>query len=382
VNSSQLSRRSLLLASAGVLACRQQKAIGFRGSCFVANQESRSITVVDLNRFRVRKGIALDAAPASVLAHSGRGKVFVLAPEAGTVYEIDAASLAVTRRARAGNLAAGMQFSTTSDALWVLYRDPAALVEFPLDSLRPNRRIRLSAPASNFDVSRDNQAAVISPQDGSIVLASLSRGTIDKTIMTGTEPSLIKYRWDAKHVLVGSGPDRSVTIYDVPTGRVVVRLPLPLEPKNFCVSADNGQLFVSGDGMDAVVIIFPSSTEVDQTILAGHAPGAMAVTKGVPTPPPYLLVANPDSDKVTVFDIDTRELVAVVQVGRGPRSIHMTPDDEYALVLNQESGDMAVIRTRSLVSPDGSARRYKAAPLFTLIPVGEKPVGAAVVAFG
>jgi YVTN family beta-propeller protein len=93
-------------------------------------------------------------------------------------------------------------------------------------------------------------------------------------------------------------------------------------------------------------------------------------------------VANPDSDKVTVFDIDTRELVAVVQVGRGPRSIHMTPDDEYALVLNQESGDMAVIRTRSLVSPDGSARRYKAAPLFTLIPVGEKPVGAAVVAFG
>jgi YVTN family beta-propeller protein len=371
-----------LLASAGVLACSRQKATGFRGHCFVANRESRSIAVVDLNRFRVRKQIPLDAEPAAVLVHSSRGKVFVLAPEAGTVYEIDAYSLSVTRRARAGNQAAGMRFSSANDALWVLYGDPAALVEFPLDSLRPSRRIRLAAPGSGFDVSRDNQAAVTSPRDGSVVLASLSRGAVDRTIAAGAEPSLVRYRWDGKHLLVGSGSDRSVTIYDVPSGRVVVRLPLPLEPRNFCFSADDGQLFVSGDGMDAVVIIFPSSTEVDQTILAGHAPGAMAVTKGILKLPPYLLVANPESDKVTVLDIDTRALVAVVQVGRGPRTICMTPDDEYALVLNRESGDLAVIRTRSLTGPDGFTRPNRLAPLFTLIPVGQKPVSAAVLGFG
>ena len=356
--------------------------MGFHGYCFVANQGSRSIAVVDLNRFRVRSQISLDAAPAAVLVHPNRGKVFVLAPEAGTVYEIDAASLAVTRRARAGNQAASMQMSSTKDALWVLYRDPAALVELPLDSLRANRRIRLSSPGIGFDVSRDNQAAVVSPQDGSIVLVSLSLGAIDRTIASRAVPSLARYRWDGKQLLVGSGPDRSVTIFDVSTGKVVVRLPLPLEPRNFCFSADDGQLFVSGEGMDGVVIIFPSSTEVEQSVLVGHAPGAMAVTKGVPNPPPYLLVANPESDKVTVLDIDTRELVAVVQVGRGPRSICMTPDDEYALVLNQESGDLAMIRTRSLITPDGYTRRNRSAPLFTLIPVGEKPVSAAVMGLG
>ena len=379
MNPSHLSRRSLLLASAGVLACSRQKASGFHGYCFVANQESRSVAVVDLNRFHVRKQIPLDARPAAVLAHSSQRRVFVLTPETGTVYEIDASSLAVTRRARAGNRAAGMLLSSGKDALWVLYRDPPALVELPLDSFRPNRRIRLSSPGICFDVGRDNQAAVICPQDGSIVLASLSRGTIDRTIVTRSEPSLVRYRWDARHVLVGSGSDRSVTIFDVPTGKVVVRLPLPLEPKNFCFSADDGQLFVSGEGMDAVVIIFPSSTEVEQTLLAGHAPGAMAVTKGDPKPPPYLLVANPESDKVTVLNIDTRDLVAVVQVGRGPRFIRMTPDDEYALVLNRESGDLAMIRIRSLMTPDGSTRFYRSAPLFTMIPVGEKPVSAAVV---
>jgi DNA-binding beta-propeller fold protein YncE len=371
-----------LLASAGVLACSRRKASGFHGYCFVANQESRSVAVVDLNRFRVRKQIPLDAAPSAILAQSIQGKVFVLAPDTGTVYEIDAFSLALTRRARAGNQAVAMQLSSGKDALWVLYRDPPALVELPLDTLRPNRRIRLSTPGICFDVGRDNQAAVICPQDGSIVLASLSRGAIDRTIFARAAPSLVRYRWDARHLLVGSGSDRSVTIFDVPTGAVVVRLPLPLEPKNFCFSADDGQLFVSGDGMDAVVIIFPSSTEVEQTILAGHAPGVMAVTKGVAQPPPYLLVANPDSDKVTVFDIDTRDLVAVVQVGRGPGFIGMTPDDEYALVLNRESGDLAMIRPSSLRTPDGYTRRNRSAPLFTLIPVGEKPVSAVVVGLG
>jgi len=380
VPSFQLSRRSLLVASAGALGCGRQKAIGFRGYCFVANQESRSVTVIDLNRFRVRKQIPLDAAPSAVLAHPSNGKVFVLAPDAGTVYEIDGPSLAITRRAHAGNQASDMLLSSGADALWVLYRDPASLVELPLDSFRPNRRVRLPAPGTAVRLSRDNQAAIVSPDGGNIVLASLTRGAIDRTIDTTAEPSLLAYRWDGKQVLVGSTPDRSVTIYDVPTGRVVVRLPLPLEPRNFCSSADDGQLFVSGDGLDAVVIVFPSSTELDQTILAGHAPGAMAVTHSRTSL--YLLVTNPESGKVMIFDISTRGLVAAVQVGRGPRSIHVTPDDEYALVLNYDSGDVAVIRTRSITAPGAATNRlYRPAPLFDLIPVGQKPVSAAILAF-
>jgi DNA-binding beta-propeller fold protein YncE len=380
-----LSRRSLLLASAGLAACGREKAIGFHGQCFVANQQSRSVAVVDLNRFRLRKQIPLDAAPAAIVQHTQRRKVFVLAPDAGTISEIDAVTLSAERRAKAGNQAVAMRWSATRDALWVLYRDPASLVEFPLDSLKPARRIRLSSPAEAFDVSQDNQAAVISPQDGTILLASLTRGAIDRTIAVRAAPSLVYYRSDGRHVLTGSAADRSVTIFDVASGRVVVRLPLPLEPRNFCASADHGQLFVSGDGMDAVVIIFPYTTEIEQTVLAGHAPGVMATTGGPPdggsSVPPYLLVANPENDKVTVLRIDTRGLVAVVQVGRGPRTICMTPDDEYGLVLNYDSGDLAMIRTRALLTPDGYMRRSRSAPVFTMIPVGEKPIGAAVVGY-
>jgi DNA-binding beta-propeller fold protein YncE len=369
-----ISRRTLLLSPALALAaCRKPKATRFPGYCFVADQDGRSVAVVDLSSFRVRKQIHLDAAPTVVLRHPQRPVVFVLAPQNGTVYEIDAASLAAGRTARAGSQAVDMQVSPGGDALWVLYREPAALVEVPLNSLRPARRIRLAAPPDGFDLSSENRAAIASRQDRGIVMASLTSAAIERTIAAGAEPSIVRFQSDGKQLLAGSRPDRNVTIFDVATGRTVVRLPLPLEPRHFCFTPDGGQLFISGDGMDAVVIVYPQREEVAETILAGHAPGVMAITD---TSPSYLLVANPESSRITVFDVDMRKLVAVVQVGRRPGSILITPDNQYILVLNEQSGDLAVIRIFSLAA----RYRYKPAPLFTMIPVGEKPVGAAVVA--
>ena len=371
---SPISRRTLLLSPALALAaCRKPKATRFSGYCFVANQDGRSVAVVDLSSFRVRKQIHLDAAPTVVLRHPHNPTVFVLAPQGGTVYEIDAVSLEVRRTARAGSQAVDMQVSPRGDALWVLYRDPAALVEMPLGALRPARRIRLSAPPDGFDLSRENQAAIASRQDRRIVIASLTRAAIERTIAAGAEPSIVRFQSDGKQLIAGSRPERSVVILDVSTGKTVVRLPLPLEPRHFCFTPDGGQLFISGDGMDAVVIVYPYQTEVEETILAGHAPGVMAITD---TSPSYLLVANPESSGVMVFDVDTRMKVALIQVGRQPGSILVTPDNQYALVLNEESGDLAVIRIFSLAA----RYRYKPAPLFTMIPVGEKPVSAAVVA--
>ena len=66
----------------------------------------------------------------------------------------------------------------------------------------------------------------------------------------------------------------------------------------------------------------------------------------------------------------------VVDVGQEPRRIVMTPDDEYALVLNRRSGDISVIRRLSLTVAKPFRRPT---PIFTMIPVGEEPVAAAVV---
>jgi YVTN family beta-propeller protein len=383
VNPPLISRRALLVSSVAAAACTRPKAQRFFGYCFVANQDSRSIGVVDLTRFRTRRQIPLDAAPSQVLARPKTTSAYVLAPANGTIYEIEAGLLTITRRVRAGNTAVAMRLSRDGKALWVLYRDPAGLVEIPFETMRPGRRIRLSAPPVDFDLSREtDDACVVATTARTISVVSLAKSSLSRTIQAATEPCIARFRMDGTQLITGSQPDRSLTIYDVPTGKTVVHLPLSIAPREFCFTADGGHLYVSGDGMDAVVSVFPYRTEVWETLLAGHAPGAMAIAES-DRPPAYLLVANPDADRVTVLDVETGNLVALVQVGQEPRTIVITPDNEYALVLNEKSGDMAVIRIFSLggnqVGGD-RVKRYKSAPLFTMIPVGERPVSAAVVA--
>jgi YVTN family beta-propeller protein len=102
----------------------------------------------------------------------------------------------------------------------------------------------------------------------------------------------------------------------------------------------------------------------------------MAVTE---TSEPYLLVANPESGSVTALDVDTRMLVAVVQVGQASGEILLTPDRQYALTIDEQSGDLAVIRLSTF--NEAWVHRYKSAPLFTTVQVGDRPAGAVVVAF-
>jgi YVTN family beta-propeller protein len=370
--SARSSRRAFLASSAALLACGRHKATRYPGYCFVANHDARSIAVVDLSSFRHLRAIRLDAAPSVLLPHPRSPRVFALAQSPATVYEIDAATFAVTRQTRTGIQAAGMLLAG-SDVLWVLCREPAALVELPLDSLRPRRRIPLPDLPDDFDVN-GQRAAVVSRSSGTVVFASLTQAAVVRTVPVAREPSIVRFQQKGAQVIAGSPSDRSVSMLDATTGNLIVRLPIPLEPRYFCFSADEGQIFVSGPGRDAVVIVYPYQTEIGETILAGRAPAAMAVVGA--NGANYLLVTNPETNTVTALDVDTRRLAAVVTVGQGPRHILVTPDRQYALVLNEGSGDLAVIRIASL-----AAHRYKPTPLFTLIPVGERPVDAAIVNF-
>jgi YVTN family beta-propeller protein len=365
----QFSRRALLLAATAA-GCSRRKGRGFPGYAFVANAGSRTVAAVDLNSFVLAKQIGMESSPGAVLGNPLRAAAYVLMPENGTVCEIDAAKLAVSRKARLGGPAVSMRLTADGKSLWVL--QPRALVRLDGSRLRAVQTIRLPAVAGDFDLTADGRAAVSHPAEQHVALVRLDTEVTEHWIDAGCQPSMVRFQSDGKQVLAGSRTDRSLTIFDTASGRTAVRLPLPVEPTNACFDPAGGQMFVTGPGMDAVVIVYPYQTEVGETILAGRTPDGMAVS----TTPSYLFVANPQSGSITVLDIETRKLVAAVAVGQEPRHILITPDNRYALVLNWRSGNMAVIRISAF-----TARRHRTdpAPLFTIVPVGEQPVGGAVV---
>jgi len=171
-------------------------------------------------------------------------------------------------------------------------------------------------------------------------------------------------------MLAGSAA-RLASFVTVPEARTIAHLPLAIEPKRITSKPDGGELYLTGDGLDAVVVLYPYLGEVGETVLAGRRPAAMAA---VSTPDvDYLFVANPEAGNVTILDITTHKMVGAVPVGKDPSFVTITPDGQYALVLNRASGDMGVIRVKAVVR-----NRGKSAPLFTMIPVGSRPVAAAI----
>ena len=366
------TRRTWLLAAVSAASCGRSPGTGYHGYAFVANEEGRSIAAVDLNTFSVTKQIPLDDGPTAVLADPWHSSAYVFTPRSGKVHELDLASLAWKRTAKTGGPALSMRMAPDGKSLWVLARESRTLTQILLEDMGTAARIKLPADPADFDLSREGQAAVSFPAEGKIALVNLTSRRVEHLLGVGVGPETVRFRQgDQKHILVANRGDRTVSILDVAAGRAVVHLPLAIEPRNFCFKNNGGELYVTGPGLDAVVVIFPYETQVYETRLAGRSPGAMAVSDT----PEYLFVANTEAGNLTVLDVTTGKVVAVVAVGNEPTFIAITPDNRYALVVNRGSGDLAVIRIAAL----GNKRAKPApTPLFTMIRVGSKPVSAAV----
>jgi YVTN family beta-propeller protein len=353
-------------ATAGfTAACGRRKATGYPGFALVATAGTSSVAAVDLMSFRVTKTIPLRAAPAGIVAVDDRS--YILTPENGSVHIIDSRlELIASARVSDGVLSVKL----TSDGERLLALTLRELIVIDSTSLRVLQRLRLRARPFDWDVWRSDRVAISFMTEGTVELIDLGTGPRRHVRMPG-ETGAVRFRADGQVLLVANWHDRSLTAIDVATLQTIADLPLAMRPENLCFWG-TGQLFISGAGMDGIAIVYPYHTlQVDQTLLAGHEPGVMASSEA----PAYLFTASRAGSSVCIVSIDNRKAIGYVEVGEEPRFITVTPDNQYALILNRLSGDMAVIRIPSI-----RANRFKTgAALFDMVPVGEEPVAAAIV---
>lgn len=379
-----LSRRRWLAvtgATAATSACRRERKpgsnYGYRGFAFVANSEGKAVAAVDLTAFAVTRHIPLEADPVQMVDDPARPFVYAVTPGNGEIVEISVEKLAASRRVRLGAEPSHAKISSDGKYLWTLCRDTRQLVRVPVapaGSFKPDLRIPLPGNPTDFDLgpaedrSRNRVAVSLSGTRGQVALYDSETGKLISSISVNGTPGGVVFRKDGRQLLIANLSARQLLIADLATARPVAALPLAVRPDRLCAKEDGGQVFITGEGTDAVVTVYPFQTEVANTMLAGRNPGAMAVsaTWG------YLLVANPASGDVTIVNIANQRVLAAAPVGKGPDHIAVTPDGNYALVLNRDSGDMAVLHL--VIEP----RRTRSAAVAARIPVGSRPVGAVI----
>ncbi len=339
----------------------------------MANEEGRAIAAVDLALFAVTRYIRLDGAPTAIVADPSRQAAYALTPDNGLIHEIRADRLALGRTLRVARSAVSMRLSADSQWIYVLARDPRHLVAVSLKDFRVAWSASLGGDPFDFDIApTDSHAAVSYGKTGAIQLIDLVARRAAQPETITQEAGTLRFlgnREKVESLLVADVSGQMLQALQAPSGRLITKLPLAVRPEHFCFNADGGQLFITGDGMDAVVIVYPYYTpQIGETVLAGRSPGAMAASSTM------LFVANSKSGDISIFNIDSRRMVGVAPAGTNPSFVTVTPDDQYALVLNEDSGDMAVLWIPAL-----TRRHGRISPLFNMIPVGSKPVAAAVL---
>jgi hypothetical protein len=373
-----MTRRDCLILASTLIssACGRRKNRGYSGYALIATSGEKSLGVVDLQNFRPLKSIPLGAPPTAVVPARAISGSYVLTPSTDSVHLIDG-NLRVAISRRFGGQLSEIRLAPDGTLLAIASGSRELIVADPA-SLRVARRIKLAATPSHFDASEIGHVAISSGKGGVVELFHLATGQRHQ-IQRGGALGGVRFRKDGRLLLVSDLEANSILALDVPSLQVVAELPLAMRPDNLCFNADQGQLFVSGRGMDGIAIVFPYDVlKVEQTVLAGRDPGVMACS----ATPSYLFVASASGSDVCVMNIDARKVIGLVEVGGRPTYITITPGDQFALVISANSNDMAVIRIPGVLanqSDPNKLRTKTGAALFTVVPVGSKPVHAAVI---
>jgi YVTN family beta-propeller protein len=360
-----ISRRAFFAvpAAAAFSACSQNKA-AFSGYAFIANQDGGAITAIDLGVMAVVKHISVEGAPTQMVSAPSKA-VYALSPATGSLYEIETETLKTARRVDVGP-ADAMYLSGDESHLYVLSRSKQTLYAVQLNEMRLAWRIEFPEVPVDFALSPDGTTAAVSSAT-TLRLVSLTARSLG-TPLGRSNYGKIRFLKDGERLVAADLDHQQISVYRTHNPRLVAHLPIAVRPEHLCFNSDGGQLFVTGPGQDSVVILYPFNVpEVAETVLVGQAPEGMTASRDL------IFITSPTSGNVSVLHVGTHKVIAVVPVGNGPGSVAITPDDRFALVLNRESGNVAVLDIEAI-----QPNRYKSAALLTVIPVGSRPVSAAI----
>ena len=136
---------------------------------------------------------------------------------------------------------------------------------------------------------------------------------------------------------------------------------------------DGGELYVISPESHGLQAINTWTHEVGDYVVLGDSP-----TRGILSADASLLyVTDATAGRVTAVDIYNRRVIRnangrelLISVGQSPDAVRFDPDENLLLVVNHDSGDLAVIRAR-----------FDNQSLLTMIPVGDHPQDIAVKLF-
>lgn len=183
---------------------------------------------------------------------------------------------------------------------------------------------------------------------------------IDWVMTLDKAPAAFTFSTDGRLAYVTHPDLGQVSVVDIAERSVVRRLPVKGSPFGIAVTR-TGRLYVGDWNGAHVSILEASGNGAPSVINVGRAPAHILLSPDETR----LFVANRESDSVSVVRTSDGTVEATIQVGRAPFAIALSPEGGRLYVGNVQGGTVSVIDTAALVVVETRAS-------------GAMPYGAAV----
>jgi YVTN family beta-propeller protein len=148
-----------------------------------------------------------------------------------------------------------------------------------------------------------------------IVAFDAKSGAIKKRVHVGVSPYEIALAADGKQLFVSNWGEKTVSVVDVASEKVIKTIPVGFNPNDMLLTAD-GRLFVACSNENTVYVIDTKTLEVMQVISTALYPkapeGSTPNSLALDAKRKLLFVANADNNDVAVVDVHKRETSQVV----------------------------------------------------------------------
>jgi DNA-binding beta-propeller fold protein YncE len=236
------------------------------------------------------------------------------------------------------------------------------------------------------EVSQDGKWAVVcnygnrETPGNTLSVYDISTGQFVRTIDLGehTRPHGMQWIGGTSHMLVTTEGSKHLLKVDIESGAILMEMFTGLDISHMvAVTPDFSRAFVSDIRSGNVSVFDLETSELVSEVYSGKGAEGIAVSPDGKE----LWVTNRSDNTLTVFDSESLEILATLSCEDFPIRAKFTPNGQYFLVSNARSGDVAVfdtqrreLKARVAMEPhvpeDQDAEKYFADFEGTSVPIG------------
>ena len=366
-----------LLVGAIVLLAREHRPSflrpGLRLNAYVTTTDG-NLTVVDLVRLRTISRVPIGPALSGMREHPTRAEVWGVSSQGGYVWVLESRTNQLSARISVGALPYALDFSADGIRAYTTSSGSDTLLAIDCRTRAFVARAHTGRGPVLAHVTPDGKSIlVLNRGDASLGIHDAATLAQRGSVPIVSQPEDVAVLPDSSIAFVLSRSEPRLSVVDLRRGVLLANLQLAGKPSDMLLKPDGGELYVISPDSHGLQAINTWTHEVGDYVLLGYSP-----TRGILSADASLLyVTDASAGRVTAVDINNRRVIRtanghelLISVGQSPAAVRFDPAENLLLVVNHDSGDLAVIRARI---DDQS--------LLTMIPVGDRPQELAVKLF-